>query len=127
MSGYLLLIVTIALLAAGGLGAGAIAVRAGRATEIAAIALFGVYLCATIGTVILGFGLNAIFAESEMRRYPLRARERELARHIVAMLDPYWYRWWASISACSPACTCSAPVFFFPGVIAVLLCTSATM
>ena len=91
MSGYLLLIVTIALLAAGGLGAGAIAVRAGRATEIAAIALFGVYLCATIGTVILGFGMNAIFAESEMRRYPLRARERELARHIVAMLDPYWY------------------------------------
>ena len=91
MSGYLLLIVVMALLAAGGLGAGVVAVREGKATEIAAIVLFGVYLCATIGTVILGFGMNAIFAESEMRRYPLRARERELARHIVAMLDPYWY------------------------------------
>ncbi len=91
MSGYLLLVAAMGLLAAGGLGAGAIAVRTGKATEIAAIALFVVYLCASIGTVILGFGMNAIFAESEMRRYPLRARERELARHIVAMLDPYWY------------------------------------
>lgn len=91
MAGYLLLIAAFGALAAGGLGAGIIAVRAGKATEIAAGVLFGVYLCATIGTVILGFGMNAIFAESEMRRYPLRARERELARHIVAMLDPYWY------------------------------------
>jgi hypothetical protein len=91
MSGYLLLIAVIALLAAGGLGAGMVAVRTGRATEIAALVLFVVYACATIGTVILGFGMNAIFAESEMRRYPLGARERRLARHIVAMLDPYWY------------------------------------
>ncbi|MGB9457292.1 MAG: hypothetical protein WCB12_14690 [Bryobacteraceae bacterium] len=91
MSGYLLLIAVMGLLAAGGLGAGVVAVREGKATEIAAIALFAIYLCATIGTVILGFGMNTIFAESEMRRYPLRARERELARHIVAMLDPYWY------------------------------------
>ena len=91
VSGYLMLLAVIGLLAAGGLGAGAIAVRAGKATEIAAVVLFAVYLCATIGTVILGFGMNAIFAETEMRRYPLRARERELARHIVAMLDPYWY------------------------------------
>ena len=53
MSGYLLLIVTIALLAAGGLGAGAIAVRAGKATEIAAVALFGVYLCATIRSTMV--------------------------------------------------------------------------
>jgi hypothetical protein len=91
MAGYLLLIAAFGALAAGGLGAGAIAVRAGKATQIAAGVLFGVYLCATIGTVILGFGMNAIFAESEMRRYPLRARERRLARHIVAMLDLYWY------------------------------------
>ncbi|MGA8579681.1 MAG: hypothetical protein WB579_13425, partial [Bryobacteraceae bacterium] len=91
MSGYLLLIAVMGLLAVGGLGAGVVAVREGKATEIAAIVLFAVYLCATIGTVILGFGMNSIFAESEMRRYPLRARERELARHIVAMLDPYWY------------------------------------
>jgi hypothetical protein len=91
MAGYLLLIAVIALLAAGGLGAGMVAVRAGKATEIAAVVLAVVYICATIGTVILGFGMNAMFAESEMRRYPLRARERELARHIVAMLDPYWY------------------------------------
>jgi hypothetical protein len=91
VSGYLLLIVAIALVAVGGIGAGAIAVRAGRVTEATAAALFSLYGCAIVGTVVLGFGLNAIFAESEMRRYPLRARERELARHIVAMLDPYWY------------------------------------
>jgi len=49
-----MLLAVIGLLAAGGLGAGAIAVRAGKATEIAAVVLFAVYLCATIGTVILG-------------------------------------------------------------------------
>ena len=91
MSGYLLLIAVMVLLGTGGFGAGIVAVRAGKATRVAAEVIFGVYLCATIGTVILGFGMNAIFAESEMRRYPLRARERRLARHMVAMLDPYWY------------------------------------
>jgi hypothetical protein len=91
MSGYLLLIVGLALAGAGGLGVGALAVRGGNAAGAAAALLSGLYVCATLGTVILGFGLNSIFAESEMRRYPLRARERELARHIVAMLDPYWY------------------------------------
>ena len=91
VSGYLLLIVGVMLAGVGGLGVGALAVRGGHATGSAAAALSSLYVCATIGTVILGFGLNAIFAKSEMRRYPLRARERELARHIVAMLDPYWY------------------------------------
>ncbi len=91
LSGYLMLLAVMALLTAGGLGLGAMAVNAGKATATAATILFGLYLCATVGTLILGFGMNAIFAESEMRRYPLRAPERELARHIVAMLDPYWY------------------------------------
>jgi len=91
LAGYLLLVIVFGLLAAGGLGAGVLALRAGKATQLAAGVLFGVFFCATIGTVILGFGINVIFAETEMRRYPLRAREREMARHLVAILDPYWY------------------------------------
>jgi len=91
LSGYMLLFAVMVLVAAGGLGAGAIVVHAGEATASAAAVLLGLYLSATMGTVMLGFGLNAIFADSEMRRYPLRARERELARHLVAMLDPYWF------------------------------------
>src|ERR1039458_8096654 len=53
--------------------------------------LTGTWWWASISACSSELGMNAIFAESEMRRYPLRARERELARHIVAMLDPYWY------------------------------------
>jgi hypothetical protein len=91
MAGYLLLLVAMALVAAGGLGLGAMAVTAGKATATATAVLSCLFLSATVGTLILGFGMNATFADGEMRRYPLRARERAVARHLVAMLDPYWY------------------------------------
>ena len=48
MSGYLLLIAVMVLLGTGGFGAGIVAVRAGKATRVAAEVIFGVYLCATI-------------------------------------------------------------------------------
>ena len=56
LSGYLMLLAVMALLTAGGLGLGAMAVNAGKATATAATILFGLYLCATVGTLILGFG-----------------------------------------------------------------------
>ena len=121
LSGYLLLVVVLGLLALGGLGAGLVAVRAGQGTAVAAGVLFGAFFCATIGTVILGFGMNAIFAESEMRRYPLRARERELARHVVAMLDPYWYLVVGLELGLVAGLYLYGAGFFLPGVLAVLL------
>src|SRR5207249_3451761 len=42
-------------------------------------------------TNILGFGLNAIFSETELRRYPLSAADRRLSRHLAGILDPFWF------------------------------------
>jgi len=44
-----------------------------------------------ISTNIIGFGLSAIFSETELRRYPLSAADRRLARHITGILDPFWF------------------------------------
>ncbi len=89
-AGYLLLMLIGALLAAGGLGAGALAVRSGKASTVASVVLAGLFLQALIATVILGFGVNEVFADVELRRYPLRARERELSRHFLGIADPFW-------------------------------------
>ncbi len=89
-AGYVLLIMVLMVLAAGGIGAGVVAVKSGKATHVAAIVLGGLFLQALIAGVVLGFGVNEVFADSELRRYPLRAREREAARHFLGMLDPFW-------------------------------------
>ena len=91
LAGYLLLVFVVALLAAGGLGAGLAAVRTGKAELVARVVLSILYLQALMATVILGFGVNAIFAEAELRRYPLKARERRVARHFIGILDPFWF------------------------------------
>jgi hypothetical protein len=90
-AGYILLIMAIAILGSGGVGAGIVAVRTGKGYTVAAVLLAGMYLQAVLATVLLGFGMNAIFSDSEMRRYPLLARERLLVRHLVGILDPFWY------------------------------------
>ena len=90
VAGYLLLVLILALLAAGGFGAGVAAVRIGKAQMVAQVVLSAVYLQALITTVMLGFGVNAVFSETELRRYPVTARERWLARHCIGILDPFW-------------------------------------
>ena len=89
-AGYLLLIMVLMILTAGGFGAGVVAVKSGKATLVASIVLGGLFLQALIATVVLGFGVNEIFADSELRRYPLRAREREFSRHFLGIADPFW-------------------------------------
>lgn len=89
-AGYLLLIMVITILGAGGVGAGVVAVKSGKATPVAFAILGGLFVQALLATVVLGFGVNEIFADVELRRYPLRAREREAARHFLGMLDPFW-------------------------------------
>jgi hypothetical protein len=90
MAGYLLLVLILALLGAGGIGAAMVAVRSGKAGMVAKAALSGLYLQAFMGTLMLGFGMNAIFSETELRRYPLHASERRFARHLIGIVDPFW-------------------------------------
>jgi hypothetical protein len=91
LAGYILLVMLISLLASGGFGAAIIAVRHGRAEMVARVALFALFVQALIATTILGFGMNAIFSETELRRYPLNSTERRIARHLIGIADPFWF------------------------------------
>jgi hypothetical protein len=88
--GYLLFALVAALLGAGGLGAAILAVRSGKAELVAQIVLGSLFFQALMATVIMGFGMNAMFSETELRRYPVNALERRLARHLIAIIDPFW-------------------------------------
>ena len=90
-AGYLLLILVFALLMSGGFGAGIVAVRSGKAELVARIVLPPLFVQALMPPSCLGFGMNTIFSDLELRRYPLQARERLLARHIIGIVDPFWY------------------------------------
>jgi hypothetical protein len=89
--GYLLLVLVVALLAAGGFGAGMAAVRLGKAELVARLVLGSLFVQATLATVVMGFGISAVFSETELRRYPLTALQRRLARHITGVVDPFWF------------------------------------
>ena len=89
-AGYLLLVMVLALLAAGGLGAGMAAIRSGHGTALAGALLTGIFAQALLASVILGFGMTVIFSETELRRYPLRAADRRLTRHFIGIADPFW-------------------------------------
>lgn len=90
LAGYLLFIGVAVIMASGGFGAGLVAVRAGKAELIAQGVLTGLFVWALATAVMLGFGMNQVFSDTELRRYPLCARERQLARHITGIVDPYW-------------------------------------
>lgn len=88
--GYMLLMAIGATFAAGGVGAGMTAVKAGRAEFLAQGLLLGIFMTALVTSVMLGFGLSAVFSDAELRRYPLRAAERRFARYFTGMADPFW-------------------------------------
>jgi hypothetical protein len=90
-AGYLLLAMVMAFLSMGGIGAGMQAIRSGKGPLVAGIALAGIYLQGLLASVVLGFGMAAIFSDTELRRYPLKERERRLARHFIGIADPFWY------------------------------------
>jgi hypothetical protein len=90
LAGYLLLVFVIALFASGGFAGALVAVRSGRGEMVAQVALSALFLEALIATTIMGFGMNVIFSESELRRYPVNARERRVARHLIGLADPFW-------------------------------------
>src|ERR1039458_4110581 len=41
-------------------------------------------------SVVMGFGMNKVFSDTELRRYPLKARERRFARYFTGIVDPFW-------------------------------------
>jgi len=90
MAGYLLLAlvgISFALLGATG---GMVAVKAGKAERLVQGALTAIFVCATVTSVMLGFGLNQVFSDAELRRFPLNSRERRVARHGAGLADPFW-------------------------------------
>ncbi len=89
--GYLLFIAVAILLVVGGFGAGVAAVRFGKAGLVAAIVLASLFVETLFCTVVMGFGLNAVFSDAELRRYPLTAFDRRAARHLTGILDPFWF------------------------------------
>lgn len=91
MVGYLIFVLAMLLLGTGGFGAGIIAVRSGKALSVARIVLGSLYVEMILLTIILGFGLNATFSDLELRRYPVGAIERRVTRHLVALIDPFWF------------------------------------
>jgi hypothetical protein len=91
ITGYLLFVLVAILLSAGGFGAGMVAVRSGQAEKVAQIVLGALFLQAVLGTVIMGFGMNATFSDLELRRYPVTALERRITRHLIGIVDPFWF------------------------------------
>ncbi len=89
-AGYLLLVMVLALVGAGGTGAGMLAIRSGHGAELAGALLSGIFAQGLLASVILGFGMTNIFSETELRRFPLRAAERRVTRHFIGIADPFW-------------------------------------
>ena len=125
LAGYLLLVMVIALLASGGFGAAMLAVRTGKAEQIAQGVLTALFLEAVLAANILGFGMSAIFAETELRRYPLTAADRRIARHLTGILDPFWFLFLALQLGLMVGLYVLGSGSFWFGLIAVLLLFAA--
>jgi hypothetical protein len=121
MAGYLLLVLLIVLFASGGFGAALVAVRTGKAETVAQAVLSGLYVQAVVAAVVLGFGVNAIFSEAQLRRYPLKAQERRVARHFIGVLDPFWFLILALELGLLVGLYVASAASFWLGLIAVLL------
>jgi hypothetical protein len=88
--GYLLFVFAALFFAAGGVGAGIMAMKSGHSQNVARASFSGIYTTAILWTLLLGFGMNALFSETELRRYPLAAPDRRLVRFFIGIVDPFW-------------------------------------
>jgi hypothetical protein len=121
ITGYLLLMLVGGYFAAGGVSAGAVAVRAGKAEPLAQAVLTGLFAMALITSLTLGFGVNEAFSETELRRYPLTAPERLFARHFTGMADPFWFLFLTLELGLATGLYLFGASSLLPGVVAVLL------
>jgi len=120
-AGYLLLVFFMVIFSLGGIGAGIAAVRMGRAHTVAAGVLGGLYFQALMATVLMGFGISAAFADVELRRYPVRAWDRRIARHLLGLADPFWFLVVALELGLAVGLYALGPGSIWLGLIAVLL------
>jgi len=119
--GYLLLVFFLVIFSLGGIGAGIMAVRSGKAHTLAAGVLGGLYFQALLATVLMGFGISAVFADVELRRYPLRALDRQIARHFLGLADPFWFLVAALEVGLAMGLYALGPGSIWLGLVAVLL------
>jgi hypothetical protein len=88
--GYLLVCLVAAVLALGAFGTALASIRLGKSEMVARAALGATYLLAIVASVVLGFGADAVFTDSFLRRYPLSDVVSLVGRHFVAVLEPLW-------------------------------------
>jgi hypothetical protein len=119
--GYLLFVFLIVLLTSGGIGAAMLAIRNGNGEKVARAVLTGIFLEAVLASNILGFGMNAIFSDLELRRYPLRATDRRLTRHLIGIVDPFWFLFLALELGLAVGLYGAGAGSFWLGLLAVLL------
>ena len=69
--------------------------------------------------------MSAVFAETELRRYPLTAADRRIARHLTGILDPFWFLFLALELGLAVGLYVMGAGSFWFGLIAVLLLFAA--
>ena len=121
LTGYLLIVLLMVFLGMGGIGAAIVAVRSGKAEQMAQAVLSGIFFQAILSTNILGFGMSAVFSETELRRYPLSAADRRLARHLASILDPFWFLFLAMELGLAVGLYVLGAASFWIAILAVLL------
>jgi hypothetical protein len=99
------LLLVIMVVAVGGIGAIAGGVSAGRGEEIARIAFGALFLNMLISSTLLGFGLNQVFSDDVLRRFPLTRIERIIVRQMLALLEPLWLIALALYAGCAVGAT----------------------
>lgn len=87
---WLAALVLLLVLAAGGISAASMAASVGRLRQTADLALTAVFVSALVGSLALGAGVNDALSDLSMRRYPISSRQRAIARHLLALLEPTW-------------------------------------
>lgn len=90
LCGYFLVFPIGMILLAGGVGAGLVAIRSGKAEFVAETVLGVAYLEAILIALVLGFGSSPAFSDAALRRYPLTRLERLGGRQLTALLEPIW-------------------------------------
>ncbi len=90
LTGCLLFGLAAVFLQLGGLGAVTAAIHSDRAEFAAGILLSVIYANAVLIALLLGAGLDPIFSDEALRRYPVRRMERFAARQTLSFLEPLW-------------------------------------
>jgi hypothetical protein len=88
--GGLLLCLAAVFMQLGGFGTATALLRSDRAEMATGIILCTFYGNAILIAVLLGFGMNSVFSDEVLRRYPVLRLERFAARQIISILEPLW-------------------------------------